>query len=205
MKVKNMTQTQIKIIERAIFLFAKHGFEGVRVDALAKAAGINKATLYYHYKGKQEIFEAALKYKFGKLVKTLHQTIDVKSDPTLQLKLYIVTMLQREKTLVELMSREILDGGVNIPKDVFALIIEIANVLITIINKGISLKQFREVDPFMILDVLIGAENHYIISSSLEEKFKQNRAKDHPPCPQYDIQTYAKILHQMILSILKDK
>lgn len=53
--------TEKKIIESAIAEFAEYGFEGARVDRIAKRAKVNKAMIYYHFKGKEKLYEKVLR------------------------------------------------------------------------------------------------------------------------------------------------
>jgi TetR/AcrR family transcriptional regulator len=48
------------ILEAAGRIFAQHGLSGARTDAIAAAAGVNKALLYYYFKGKEDIYRAVL-------------------------------------------------------------------------------------------------------------------------------------------------
>ena len=50
--VRNSKRTQKSIVDTAMVLFAKNGFDGVSVDLIAKEAGINKAMIYYYFKNK---------------------------------------------------------------------------------------------------------------------------------------------------------
>ena len=48
--------TRERIFQAALRTFAQHGFEGARMDKIAAEVGINKASLYFHFKSKEEIF-----------------------------------------------------------------------------------------------------------------------------------------------------
>ncbi|MGJ7912910.1 TetR/AcrR family transcriptional regulator [Neobacillus sp. LXY-1] len=48
--------TRDKIIEAALVLFAKNGYEGTTLTEIAKAVGIQKPSIYNHFKSKEEIF-----------------------------------------------------------------------------------------------------------------------------------------------------
>ncbi len=50
--------TKQEILNRALELFTEKGYEGTGMDDIAKAVGIRKASLYYHYDGKESIFLA---------------------------------------------------------------------------------------------------------------------------------------------------
>ncbi|HHD77278.1 MAG TPA: TetR/AcrR family transcriptional regulator [Campylobacteraceae bacterium] len=200
----DLPTTQMRIIESAIPLFARYGYEGVSVDAIVKATGINKATLYYHYSGQQALFEAVLHDRFTALIAKLEAAVAGDERPETALLRYIEVMLRRKRVEVELMSRELLGGGQNIPADALALMHRLAGILVNIIQDGIRRGRFREVDPFMILNVLIGATNNYIIGKPLRRKFLDQKGDMAHKCPEYDDETYAKTLHSMLLSILEN-
>lgn len=48
--------TKERIFQVALKTFALHGFEGARMDKIATEVGINKASLYFHFKSKEDIF-----------------------------------------------------------------------------------------------------------------------------------------------------
>nr|WP_263326299.1 TetR/AcrR family transcriptional regulator [Neobacillus sp. Marseille-Q6967] len=48
--------TKDKIIAAALSLFAKNGYEGTSLTDIAKAVGIQKPSIYNHFKSKDEIF-----------------------------------------------------------------------------------------------------------------------------------------------------
>jgi AcrR family transcriptional regulator len=50
------------ILNEALELFSANGYEGVSVNEIASAVGIKAASLYKHYKSKQEIFDCILSY-----------------------------------------------------------------------------------------------------------------------------------------------
>jgi len=50
--------TKQKIIDKALDLFAAHGYDAVSVGEIAKAVGIKAPSLYNHYPSKQAIFDA---------------------------------------------------------------------------------------------------------------------------------------------------
>lgn len=62
--------TRDKIIEAAIDLFSRKGFEAASMREIAEAVGIKKSSLYSHFKGKDQILETILKEFIGELSKS---------------------------------------------------------------------------------------------------------------------------------------
>ena len=56
----NSGATRGAILEAAERIFADEGLEGARTDAIAAAAGVNKALLYYYFRSKNELYRAVL-------------------------------------------------------------------------------------------------------------------------------------------------
>ncbi len=51
-----------KLIKAALELFSKNGFHAVGVDTISEKASVTKRTLYHHFKSKEELILAALRY-----------------------------------------------------------------------------------------------------------------------------------------------
>jgi AcrR family transcriptional regulator len=52
------------ILEAAIGVFAQHGFDAATTDEIARAAGLSKGGLYWHFKSKDDILAAILMQLF---------------------------------------------------------------------------------------------------------------------------------------------
>jgi TetR/AcrR family transcriptional repressor of mexJK operon len=52
---------QEELLERALEMFAEHGFELTTIDAIAGSLNMTKRTIYARYKDKSALFEAAVK------------------------------------------------------------------------------------------------------------------------------------------------
>jgi TetR/AcrR family transcriptional regulator len=53
-------QTRTRILDAAIREFSSNGLAGARTEQIAEAAGVNKALLYYYFRSKDELYQAAL-------------------------------------------------------------------------------------------------------------------------------------------------
>lgn len=53
-------QARARILDAATREFSENGLAGARTERIAEAAGVNKALLYYYFRSKQELYNAAL-------------------------------------------------------------------------------------------------------------------------------------------------
>jgi AcrR family transcriptional regulator len=58
------TRSRAAILDAALAEFAERGFDGVRMEHVAKRAGFNKALVYRHFGDKRGLFDAALRQCF---------------------------------------------------------------------------------------------------------------------------------------------
>ncbi|NLO09148.1 MAG: TetR/AcrR family transcriptional regulator [Clostridiales bacterium] len=54
--MKDGTNTRDRILQAALEVFTHQGYEGARMEKIASMVGINKASLYFHFKSKEDIF-----------------------------------------------------------------------------------------------------------------------------------------------------
>ncbi len=69
-KAKTQNQSRERILRAAEQLFAANGFSGTGVDAIAREAGINKATIYYYFPSKQAILDCLIEEFLAHFMKT---------------------------------------------------------------------------------------------------------------------------------------
>src|SRR5258708_35745407 len=69
-------ESRAAILKAAINEFAQHGIAGARTDAIARAARVNKALLYYYFKDKEAIYQAVLDHVFSGLRDSVVPTLE---------------------------------------------------------------------------------------------------------------------------------
>ncbi|MDA3901665.1 MAG: TetR/AcrR family transcriptional regulator [Spirochaetes bacterium] len=73
------SDTKERILKEALSAFALHGYDGARMDKIAAAVGINKASLYFHFKSKEEIFRELFNGILRKYKSFIRRTADLVS------------------------------------------------------------------------------------------------------------------------------
>lgn len=70
------TRTIRRILDAAASSFGENGFRGASMSAVAKAAGVSKGLLHYHFKNKDELLLEAQRVAF----KRIHEEFDARFD-----------------------------------------------------------------------------------------------------------------------------
>ncbi len=65
------TDTKEKILQTALVAFSRYGYEGARMEKIASEIGINKASMYFHFSSKEEIFRVLFDRIIEKYEKSL--------------------------------------------------------------------------------------------------------------------------------------
>jgi TetR/AcrR family transcriptional regulator len=81
-------RSRAAILQAAIREFAREGVAGARTEAIAHAAKVNKALLYYYFKDKEALYGAVLDQVFGGLVAHLQEVFSRDLPPREKLLAY---------------------------------------------------------------------------------------------------------------------
>jgi TetR/AcrR family transcriptional regulator len=158
-----------KIIKAAIEEFSAKGFDGARVDELARRSGVNK-TLIYHYIGnKDRLFTAALEATYATIRERQRDFIAGRLPPdegVRQLALLLMSIWVEHQEFGRLLATENFSGGKHIRKSM--IIREMYNPLVdalnTLLKQGAQQGIFRDgIDP-IDLYISISALSAYYVS-----------------------------------------
>src|ERR1700676_390751 len=81
-------QSRAAILQAAVREFADQGIAGARTDAIARAAKVNKALLYYYFKDKEALYGAVLDQVFGGLTQSIHEALSRDLPPSQRILAY---------------------------------------------------------------------------------------------------------------------
>ena len=144
--------TEEKIKKAAVREFALYGFEGARVDRIAQKAKINKAMIYYHYKGKENLYEAVLSDVLKTVFLRVTEKISDEKSPYEQMELIINEYIEFIKTVdqdfVKMMLRELSSGGKYFKKLMLpGVVLPMMKIVQEILSDGMKRSIFKEINP----------------------------------------------------------
>ncbi len=184
--------TREKILDTARDEFAKLGLDGARVDRIAERAGVNKAMLYYHFKSKENLYQAVIEQHFEAVGRFVERAITEEADPEkfiLKLSAFYNTLTLDRPTLFPIILREMAHGGERIRAALTRIMGERGLIvrLKKIIDDGIARGEFRDLDSRQVILSFVGMNLFYLILAPVmnsvweindEKAFREKRPKE---------------------------
>jgi len=150
--------TRQALLHAGAELFSERGFDGVPIEDIAQRAGVNKALISYHFRGKRGLYVAILQSAFAEMAARL-EAIEAKAKNTRQaLRAFLEAFAQltRERPgFPTLFLREVLAGGIE--PSVLPSLLAIIGVSRRLAERGAREGLFRRVDPLLLHFALVGS------------------------------------------------
>ena len=173
--------TKEKILDAAMSLFAKNGYDGTSVEQIAELVGIKAPSLYKHFKGKEDILNALIdiaeeRYKdnFGSenhigkipdsieefIQSSIHRTAFTLSDPMIRnIRIFLVKEQFRNERIASINTRHQIYG----PKMMYTKIVA------GMIEKGL----FEDHDPELMAMEFISPVSLLISRTDREPEYEK--------------------------------
>ena len=148
-----------RILGAATEVFAEVGFAGARVDEIARRAGVNKATIYYHIGDKKALYTRVIHDVFADMGKRIANNIKESQGPEEKLRTFIHNIaftLDQHPHIPQIMMRELALGGRDFPEVVTEDFARIFGILTEILEQGALKGVFIDVNPFILHPMVIG-------------------------------------------------
>lgn len=144
--------TRERLLAAAAAEFAARGFDGAKVDRIARRAGLNKAMLYYHFASKTAVYREILRSVFRDVAGAVARVREAGGPPETQLRAYVRAVADHAVArphFPPLWLRELSDGGRRLDGTVLAEMGGVLATLAAILHDGRKAGRFVEVDPFI--------------------------------------------------------
>lgn len=169
--MKKRELTKQKIGEAAMQCFAKYGLEKTTLDDIAKLIGLNKSSLYYYYKNKEDIFIEAAIEEGNRYITSLQLETSQKTGIENQVWYYMLSRFEYYKNILNLnkVSTETLNKI--LPKffELYdAMMKREKKFLTSLIEKAVKEGEIKGVDTGEIASILINISD--ALKHSVEQK-----------------------------------
>lgn len=144
--------TRERIIDAAQAIFARDGFVGAKMKEIADRVGVQRPSLFYHFKNKEALFVAAHEQVFARIERLFRDSLLPEGDPFARLDLVsraVLAVMAEEPDFARMMARTAVDrhpGAVAIVRSYLQPLVDLA---VDFVSRGQQRGVFRgDIDPF---------------------------------------------------------
>ena len=166
-------ESRAAILQAAIREFAREGVAGARTDAIAHAAGVNKALLYYYFHDKEALYRAAIDHVFEERNRRLLPVLRADVPPGEKLLRFVgafFDFLAEHPTYRELVQRELMwlpRNRSHVRHILETYLKPIYLQLIGVLQAGMDAGVFRPIDPVQFVPSIMALVVFYFGSAPL--------------------------------------
>jgi TetR/AcrR family transcriptional regulator len=157
-----------RIVAAATREFAERGLDGARIDAIGRAAGVNKALLYYYFPSKVELYRGLVLEHVAAAGRRLAAVADETRPASEVLPRMIEALVDLGAERPNgplLILREVLDGWGHLRDEDFPELLATARPISETVARGVAAGEFRPVPPLYAHLLIMGAMNFFLVSA----------------------------------------
>jgi TetR/AcrR family transcriptional regulator len=163
--------TRDRIIDAAQAIFARDGYAGAKMQEIADRVGIQRPSLFYHFKNKEALFVAAHEQVFARIEPVFRESLAANGDPFAQLDRVsraVLAVMTDEPDFARLVARTSVDrhpAAVAIVRNYLQPLIDLS---VAFVRDGQRRGVFRgDIDPFFFTLNSWGAALIYFVARDL--------------------------------------
>lgn len=136
------------ILNSAIKVFSKKGFEAARMEDIAKTAKLSVGGVYWYYKSKEEIIIAIMEQLIDKDVKDLRVLLEAEGSVRARLEAYISLSIEAAQEYIPITYElySLAHRNAKVKNHIRAFLQTYHSVLEQFIQQGIDRKEFKSVN-----------------------------------------------------------
>jgi TetR/AcrR family transcriptional regulator len=147
---KRRVQTRAEILSAAAKIFAESGLAGARTDAIAAAAGVNKALLYYYFRSKERLYEAVFEDHFREFNREALRVLAARGSARVILLRYVslhFDFISSHQRCAGLYQQVMISGGRPLQRLVRKYFVPRSRAFGKLLERGMRQGEFRRADP----------------------------------------------------------
>jgi TetR/AcrR family transcriptional regulator len=202
---RDAAETRSAILGAALHEFAEEGMAGARMEAIATAAGVNKALLHYYFHDKERLYGEALDHVFATLSERMTEVLDRDLPPPEKIMAYAgahFDFIAASPIYPRLVQREMMragrGGSPHMRRIAERYLRPVFARVLVLLREGMEQRQFRRVDPMHFVLSLI-AMNVFYFSGAPMIAFVTGR---NPLTPQRIAERRAAVMDTLATTLL---
>ena len=157
------TENREKILAAALEVFARDGFRGATIDAIAQTAGMSKPNLLYYYPSKDAIYRTLLEGLLDAWLAPLRE-LDASGDRATEITAYIERKIELARdypTESRLFANEMLRGAPILSDVLESELKPLVDEKASILRQWCAEGQLASADPYHLIFAIWATTQHY--------------------------------------------
>jgi TetR/AcrR family transcriptional regulator len=173
-----------RVFAAAAAEFAARGYAGANVDRIARAARLNKAMIYYHFKSKAALYREILRDMFGAVRERVGAVAASDAAPEDKIRAYIAAIAHEADArphFPPIWLREIAEGAEHVDVVTLRYVREVLAALGAIIAEGVRAGRFQPAHPLLVQGGIIAPLMFFLATAPLRQKIARAGVLQLPP------------------------
>jgi AcrR family transcriptional regulator len=168
--------TRQRLFDAAAAEFASRGFDGANVDRIARAARVNKAMIYYHFKSKAALYRAILHDMFDAVALRVREAAAQPGEAADKIRGFVEAIaLEAEARpyFPPIWLREVADGGRHLDESTFRRMTGVVTTLGGVVQEGVAAGRFKPVHPILVHAGVVAPLLLYFATTKIRARVEQ--------------------------------
>ncbi len=156
--------TRSAILRAAEQMYAEYGLAGARTDAIAAAAGVNKALLYYYFKSKDGLYQAVVGSQMQDFFEQAREVLSAKGPAGPILMRYVSNQFDfigTHPNYPRIFQRMMMEGDRNLYRMIREYSLPLKEVFEALLERGMRSGEFQRLNKEHTLVSISGMISHY--------------------------------------------
>ncbi len=167
-----------RILRGALTVFKEKGIEKTTMDEIAHYSGFGKATLYYYYKSKEDVFNAIMVQGWKKLWAGIEDLIVSEGTPRqtlLDIIMKLTEMVNEDRSLFDFLFfvPHYVSTSEQKEPEWKQYQLNLYNTLLHLIEEGVEADKFPQIDSKLILKAMGGLFHGMVFMGKKREELKE--------------------------------
>lgn len=171
--VNTAVSSRDRLLAAAAKEFAARGYDGTSVDRIARAARLNKAMIYYHFKSKAGLYRTLVRNIFEAVLESAIEVADTDATPPEKLRGFVRSVAEnasRQPYFPSIWLREFSGGATHIDVETLRVAARVVAALGRILDEGREGGVFRPASPLLVHMSIVAPILLFLVSDEARER-----------------------------------
>lgn len=201
-KRRNAAETKARLLQVGEVLFSDQGFDRTTLEAIADAAGVNKAMIRYYYGDKDGLYAAIIDRVVADVLAELEARLEAGADPSEGMGDYIEILagaIMSRPSFPRMILRDYLDGDIMSREGPSKTLFQFMQKTRAYYMAGFDQGRFREFEPHMLHLSIVSSAIFFSVTRRFRARVAERGHLSHEQM-ELESQAFARHLRDLVMN-----